>query len=226
MRWRPAALPRQPLLIPEIVELDPADVDRVAARAEELAELGLVVEAFGPDAVMVRETPAMLGKVDVKALLRDLADDIAETRLGAVAEGAARRGRRHACLPYERARRSPAHGRRNECAAARDGSDAAFRAMQSRPSDLCGIETRRHRASVRPALETRTTDSVDACADAGRVARCVSCRAAVAPSGARLARCARARASSPARPTTTPAASRPTARSARNSATAWAGLCS
>ncbi len=70
---------RQPLLIPEIVELDPSEVARVAARAGELAELGLVVEAFGPDAVMVREMPAMLGQADVKGLIRDLADDIAET---------------------------------------------------------------------------------------------------------------------------------------------------
>ncbi len=70
---------RQPLLIPEVVDLDPAEVGRVAARAGELAELGLVVEPFGPDAVVVREVPAMLGKLDIKGLLRDLADDIAET---------------------------------------------------------------------------------------------------------------------------------------------------
>ena len=70
---------RQPLLIPEVVELDPAEVDRVASRSGELAELGLVIEPFGPDAVMVREMPAMLGKADIKALVRDLADDIAET---------------------------------------------------------------------------------------------------------------------------------------------------
>ncbi len=70
---------RQPLLIPEVVELDPAEVARVSARAGELAELGLVIEAFGPDAVMVREVPAMLGRMDVKSTLRDLADDIAET---------------------------------------------------------------------------------------------------------------------------------------------------
>jgi DNA mismatch repair protein MutL len=70
---------RQPLLIPEVVELDPAEVSRVTARVEELAELGLVVEAFGPDAVMVREVPAMLGKLNVKGLIRDLADEIAET---------------------------------------------------------------------------------------------------------------------------------------------------
>jgi len=70
---------RQPLLIPEVVELDPSEVTRLAARAGELAELGLIVEAFGPDAVMVREMPALLGQADIKALIRDLADDIAET---------------------------------------------------------------------------------------------------------------------------------------------------
>jgi DNA mismatch repair protein MutL len=70
---------RQPLLIPEVVDLDPAEVARVMGRAEELAELGLVIEEFGPDAVVVREVPAMLGKLDVKVLIRDLADEIAET---------------------------------------------------------------------------------------------------------------------------------------------------
>jgi DNA mismatch repair protein MutL len=70
---------RLPLLIPEVVDLDPSEVTRVMARAEELAELGLVIEGFGPDAVMVREVPAMLGKLDVKGLVRDLADEIAET---------------------------------------------------------------------------------------------------------------------------------------------------
>ncbi|MBA2588795.1 MAG: DNA mismatch repair endonuclease MutL, partial [Alphaproteobacteria bacterium] len=70
---------RQPLLIPEVVDLDPSEVTRVSARAAELAELGLVIEAFGPDAVVVREVPAMLGKLDVKGLMRDLADEIAET---------------------------------------------------------------------------------------------------------------------------------------------------
>ncbi|MGD0189733.1 MAG: DNA mismatch repair endonuclease MutL [Rhizomicrobium sp.] len=70
---------RQPLLIPEVVELDPAEVERITSRGEELHSLGLVIEPFGPDAVMVREMPALLGKADVKALVRDLADDIAET---------------------------------------------------------------------------------------------------------------------------------------------------
>jgi DNA mismatch repair protein MutL len=70
---------RQPLLIPEVVDLDPSEVARVCDRSHELAELGLVIDAFGPDAVVVREVPAMLGKLDVKGLVRDLADEIAET---------------------------------------------------------------------------------------------------------------------------------------------------
>ena len=54
---------RQILLIPDIVELDEADVERLVARADELARFGLVVEAFGPGAVAVRETPALLAAV-------------------------------------------------------------------------------------------------------------------------------------------------------------------
>jgi DNA mismatch repair protein MutL len=69
---------RQGLLIPEIVELDESAVQRLAGRADELAELGLVVESFGPGAVAVREVPAMLGTVDAAALVRDLADELAE----------------------------------------------------------------------------------------------------------------------------------------------------
>ena len=69
---------RQALLLPEVVELDPAEADRVIAKAEELAALGLVVEPFGPGAVLVRETPALLGETDAAGLVRDIADDLAE----------------------------------------------------------------------------------------------------------------------------------------------------
>ena len=70
---------RQVLLLPDVVEMDEADVDRLVARSEELAELGLVLERFGPGAVVVRETPALLGEIDVKGLVRDFADDLAES---------------------------------------------------------------------------------------------------------------------------------------------------
>ena len=69
---------RQALLLPEVVNLDPAEAERVAGRAPELAELGLILEAFGPGAVLVRETPALLGECDVQGLVRDIADDLAE----------------------------------------------------------------------------------------------------------------------------------------------------
>ena len=69
---------RQILLIPEIVELDESDVERLLARAGDLARYGLVIESFGPGAVAVRETPSLLGEIDAGALLRDLAEHIAE----------------------------------------------------------------------------------------------------------------------------------------------------
>jgi DNA mismatch repair protein MutL len=69
---------RQILLIPEIVELDESDVERLLARAEELARFGLVIEPFGPGAIAVRETPSMLGEIDARALTRDLAEHMAE----------------------------------------------------------------------------------------------------------------------------------------------------
>ncbi len=69
---------RQLLLIPEVVELEEAAVERLSARAKELAELGLVVEPFGAGAVVVREVPALLGEIDVPGLVRDLADELAE----------------------------------------------------------------------------------------------------------------------------------------------------
>jgi DNA mismatch repair protein MutL len=98
---------RQALLLPEVVELDPSDADRVAGKAEDLAKLGLVLEGFGPGAVLVREAPALLGDTDIGGLVRDIADDLAENgaalalaeRLSAVCStmachGSVRAGRR------------------------------------------------------------------------------------------------------------------------------------
>jgi len=70
-------LPAQMLLIPEIVDLPTDDVERLAQHAETLRRFGLSIERFGPGAIAVRETPAMLGDIDAAALLRDLADEIA-----------------------------------------------------------------------------------------------------------------------------------------------------
>ncbi|PHR61649.1 MAG: DNA mismatch repair endonuclease MutL [Robiginitomaculum sp.] len=67
---------RQALLIPDIIDLGEGDAVRVLARSEELAKMGLIIEPFGVGAVAVRETPAILGEMDVQGLLRDLADDL------------------------------------------------------------------------------------------------------------------------------------------------------
>ena len=72
------AVGRQLLLLPEVVELSEDAVDRLADRAHELAELGLALERFGPGAVVVREVPALLGESDIRGLVADLADELAE----------------------------------------------------------------------------------------------------------------------------------------------------
>jgi DNA mismatch repair protein MutL len=69
---------RQTLLLPEIVELDPALAARLAARADELAQFGLVLEPFGAGAVIVREVPALVAGLDIRAMVCDLADELAE----------------------------------------------------------------------------------------------------------------------------------------------------
>jgi DNA mismatch repair protein MutL len=67
----------QALLLPEVIELDEPACDRLEARAAELTEFGLELERFGPRAMLVRATPAMLGGGDVTALVTDIADELA-----------------------------------------------------------------------------------------------------------------------------------------------------
>ncbi|OAN99410.1 DNA mismatch repair protein MutL [Sphingomonadales bacterium EhC05] len=66
----------QALLMAEVVELDENACDRLDSRAAELSEFGLELERFGPSAMLVRATPAMLGAGDVKGLVTDLADEL------------------------------------------------------------------------------------------------------------------------------------------------------
>ncbi len=74
-----SGVPRQELLVPDVVELEPADAERVVAVADELLALGLAVEEFGPGAILVRATPAPLGPCDASALVRDLAETLSES---------------------------------------------------------------------------------------------------------------------------------------------------
>ncbi len=128
---------------------------RLAARAAELAEFGLVIEAFGPGAVVVREVPALLSGLDVGGLVRDLADELAEwgdalslkekieTVCGTLACHTSVRAGRHL---------SPGGDGR---IAAPDGDDPEQRPVQPRPADLCRPRPRRDRAPVRPPLSAQ-----------------------------------------------------------------------
>ncbi|MBI5121174.1 MAG: DNA mismatch repair endonuclease MutL [Rhodospirillales bacterium] len=121
---------RQLLLVPEIVEMEPAGRQRLLDAGADLAKLGLGIEAFGNGAVLVREVPAFLGQSDVRGLIRDLAEGLAEwgdlrvleTRLGDIAA-------RMACHGSVRAGRRLATGE----------MDALLRAMEATPhSGQCG----------------------------------------------------------------------------------------
>ena len=73
-----AGIAAQALLIPEIVDLSPLDAARILDMADDLAALGLGIEAFGGSAIAVRETPAILGQVDATALIKDILDDLVD----------------------------------------------------------------------------------------------------------------------------------------------------
>jgi DNA mismatch repair protein MutL len=75
---------RQGLLMPEVVELEADAVEALAEASDELARLGLCLEPFGPASVIVREVPALLGKVDVAGLVKDLAADVISEASGLV----------------------------------------------------------------------------------------------------------------------------------------------
>ncbi|MFP7674772.1 DNA mismatch repair endonuclease MutL [Marivita sp. S0852] len=70
------SVPAQALLIPDVVELTDADCGRLLENVQDLSRMGLTVEPFGAGAVVVRETPAILGEVNAEALLRDILDEL------------------------------------------------------------------------------------------------------------------------------------------------------
>jgi DNA mismatch repair protein MutL len=68
----------QALLLPDVVELDEPQCDRLEEHAGRLADYGLAIERFGPSAMLVRALPSALAGSDVQALVRDIADDLAQ----------------------------------------------------------------------------------------------------------------------------------------------------
>ncbi len=71
-----SAITRQPLLVPEVINLDPAAVERFAAIRDELEKAGMVLEPFGSEAIIIREVPAQLAGANIARLVADLADDL------------------------------------------------------------------------------------------------------------------------------------------------------
>jgi DNA mismatch repair protein MutL len=120
-----AAVRSQPLLIPAIVTLSPAEAARLTDAAPDLARAGLVIEPFGHGAVAVRETPADLGPVDAAVLVRDVLDELADT---GTTEGIA--ARLHAILA-----RMACHGSVRAGRALRaDEMNALLREMEATPN--------------------------------------------------------------------------------------------
>ena len=123
-----------------MVELDPAEAERVSARADELAALGLIVEPFGAGAVLVRETPALLGDTDVQGLIRDIADDLAEHGAAlALSERLADVCGTMACHGSVRAGRVLSAPEMNALLRQMEATPA-LRPVQPRPPDLCRAE--------------------------------------------------------------------------------------
>ncbi|WP_114966159.1 DNA mismatch repair endonuclease MutL [Alkalilacustris brevis] len=114
----------QALLIPEIVELSTEEAGQLLEKADDLAELGLVIEPFGPGAVAVRETPALLGVVDAEALLRDILDELAD-----MGETGTLRARIDAVLSRMACHGSVRSGRRMRA----DEMNALLREMEATP---------------------------------------------------------------------------------------------
>ncbi len=114
-------VPAQALLIPEVVDLGPDACAALLEQADDLARLGLVVEPFGPGAIAVRETPAILGPIDAGALVRDILDTLGDATL---------RARLDAVLSRVACHGSVRAGRRMSG----DEMNALLRAMEATPN--------------------------------------------------------------------------------------------
>lgn len=71
-----SGIARQPLLVPEIVDLDAASAERLLDAAADLAASGLVIDGFGPASIAVREVPSLIAGGNIAKLIRDVADDL------------------------------------------------------------------------------------------------------------------------------------------------------
>jgi DNA mismatch repair protein MutL len=114
----------QPLLVPVVVDFGPSEAARLLSETETLARLGLEIEAFGPGAILVRALPAALKNPDAAGLLRDLAEEFAESDAPLALEA-----RLDAALARLACHRSIRAGRRLQ----REEMDALLREMEATP---------------------------------------------------------------------------------------------
>lgn len=119
----------QRLLVPDVVELPRLQVDLLVARQKMLATLGIEIEAFGGDAVLVRALPAMLNTSDAVTLLRDLADELEADDSGNPDEMPSLDGRLDAVIARMACHGSIRAGRR----LTREEMDALLRQMEATP---------------------------------------------------------------------------------------------
>ena len=119
----------QRLLLPEVVELPRGAASRLLAHAEMLGRLGVAFEAFGGEALLVRALPALLGSPDPAALLRDLADELADDELADPADASALTTRLDAVIARLACHGSIRAGRRLQ----REEMDALLRQMEATP---------------------------------------------------------------------------------------------
>ncbi|MFT9399327.1 DNA mismatch repair endonuclease MutL [Acetobacter sp.] len=119
----------QRLLVPDVVDLPPLQVELLAARQGMLAKLGIEVEAFGTDAILVRALPAMLNTSDSVGLLRDLADELEADDNGSPEEMPSLDGRMDAVIARMACHGSIRAGRR----LTREEMDALLRQMEATP---------------------------------------------------------------------------------------------
>ena len=74
-----SSVARQVLLIPEIIELSSSDITTLITAKAQLFKSGLVLEEFGDNAIIVHETPALLGDFNVKSLILDIMDELSNS---------------------------------------------------------------------------------------------------------------------------------------------------
>ena len=142
------ALAGQILLIPEVVDLPEHHIAALLAQTPVLKKARLEIDAFGEGSVIVRQTPALLGEVNAKSLIYDLAEELSEIGTMTNFDQKIEHVIATISLSWVRARRPTAQCVRDECPFAGNGSHTSGRTMQSRPPDLCVLILARYRKII------------------------------------------------------------------------------